>query len=599
MLRRRFEVLVLVLAAPPALAPLHFPRAVTIAAIVPVAVVLVRGLSRVAEGRPLIFWAAVALPAGAWASPLFWEESWPLVARLVWSMALAFCVARTRDSSGWLLRAYLASGAAVALFGASFHDNELAGVLTLYFPLAGALSLSPFFDRRPVQRLQLLLLTFLFGLVVLGTGSRGGILSSALALALVLGFYGRRGRLVLAAGGVTALLAAALAGFGRVVDVLIFSGSVQGFSLALVTSGRLPIWRRAAAAVADFPLTGLGPGGFGPAVDVLYPRAHPMGIEDAHDLWLQVAVDLGVPAALAFLLFLVLMARRLLGGLRSTPKRGFRFALLVGLLGALAAHLFYNVGDCVAPGTPGNVCWWLFCGVALASTRDRGAPAGSRRLAGIAAVVLGVSSVSWLVPALRHNRAAVAAAGVLVGGDDGRAEAEALLAADPMCRARWLAGLLAQDPAERRSQWAELIRCSPAYLDLLQAVAADDRGLAELAAVVQGDRAQAHFWLARVLARRPEDEDGAVTRYRRGLELEPGDARAWLELGNLLSANRPEEALEAYGEACRRGDPGANACVRAGAAAERLGDVEAAIRWYRASRWGPSRDRADELELDP
>lgn len=593
MLRRYLELLVLALAAPPALAPQHFPRALTLAAAAGTVAVLVRGLAKVAGGRPFVYWLAGALPAGIWASPLLWEVSWPFVTRLLWSMAFAFLVARRPVRAPWLLRAYLASGVAVTLFRSSFHDNELAGVMTLYLPVAAVLALSPALDTRPVPRLQVLSLTVLFGLVLAGSGSRGGILASVSALVLVFFLAGRRGRAALAVAGVAALAAAAFTGFGRIADVLIFSGSAQGFSPAVITSGRIGIWRRAFAALGDFPVTGLGPGVFGPAVGVLYPGAPE--IEDAHDLFLQTALDLGIPALAAFGAFLALLFRRLLTDLRRAPKRGFRFSLLLGLLGAHVAHLLYSLGDSVSLGSAGNVAWWLLCGLTLASTRDRRAAVGPRHLAGALAAVLVVAGGLWLLPALPHNRAAVAAARVLVGGRGDRIEAAALLEADRLCRARWLAGLVAPDPDERRSEWAELIRCSPEYFDLLQVVVPDDRRLAELAVAAWGDHGEAHFWLARVLARRLESRKDAVARYRRGLELEPESARAWLELGNLLAEDRPEEALEAYGEACRRGDPGANACVRAGRTAERLGDVDAAIRWYRASRWGPSRARGDEL----
>ncbi|MEM6797130.1 MAG: hypothetical protein AAF725_24370, partial [Acidobacteriota bacterium] len=54
-------------------------------------------------------------------------------------------------------------------------------------------------------------------------------------------------------------------------------------------------------------------------------------------------------------------------------------------------------------------------------------------------------------------------------------------------------------------------------------------------------------------------------------------------------------ALEAYAQACRRGDPGANACGRGGRLAERLGAPLRAAALYRRSRWPPIRQRAAVL----
>jgi hypothetical protein len=67
-------------------------------------------------------------------------------------------------------------------------------------------------------------------------------------------------------------------------------------------------------------------------------------------------------------------------------------------------------------------------------------------------------------------------------------------------------------------------------------------------------------------------------------------------LGDLLVETRPEEALEAYVQSCLNGDPGANGCLRAGALAEQQGDIDAAIGYYRLSKYQESLDRAAALE---
>jgi putative inorganic carbon (HCO3(-)) transporter len=68
-------------------------------------------------------------------------------------------------------------------------------------------------------------------------------------------------------------------------------------------NGRMEVWSRAIYMIQDFPFTGIGMGTFTPVADALYPffLAEPGSISHAHNLFLQVGVDLGIPGLLAWL----------------------------------------------------------------------------------------------------------------------------------------------------------------------------------------------------------------------------------------------------------------------------------------------------------
>jgi len=73
-----------------------------------------------------------------------------------------------------------------------------------------------------------------------------------------------------------------------------------------VTSGleqRIEIWSRALYAIQDFPFTGVGLGTFEQVMAVLYPLFLNLAgtVPHAHNLFLQVAVDLGLPGLIAYL----------------------------------------------------------------------------------------------------------------------------------------------------------------------------------------------------------------------------------------------------------------------------------------------------------
>ena len=209
--------------------------------------------------------------------------------------------------------------------------------------------------------------------------------------------------------------------------------------------------------------------------------------------------------------------------------------------------------------------------------------------------------VMWplLVRGMVLNRAAVWTARALVWSpsEPAMGTASRALTTAEGCSAHWFRGLLAHavsDEHARDTAWVKAMRCSPHYVSMVLATIPDHSLLAETAVWVQPDSADAWFWLAQV--RSQEDPQVAIELYRRGLALRPTDGRRWVALGNLLAFRDPEAAIEAYLQACNHGDPGSNGCWNAGKAAERLGDIPAAIRYYRLSRWSVAQSRAAQLE---
>ena len=548
-----------------------------------------------AAAVPLGFLLVVALPLSAASSPV--DARGPAV--LAASVALALLVSTVRRAVrragpgprrpamlGWV-RAYFALGAGLALYHQQFRANELAGVMLLFAPLALALSMagSPGVTRR-IWRLQAALLTLLFAGLLVTTWSRGGLLSLGLAAGVVLFLLSRRR--LLSIGLLSAVAALLLTSSGHGLDFLLHDGQVKGLSVDSVLTGRPEIWRRSLHVVADFPFTGIGVGTFRQVVPVLY---YPPGraLEHAHNLFLQTALDLGLPGLLAFAGVLWLAFRRLVGELRRAPA-GPRKVWATGLFASLAGFIFFNLFDAVPFGTAGNVAFWFLLGLVFALPAPR--PGGRRRHLLLAALLALLALL--ILPSARRaaelNRAALAGARVML--DSGElAAARSALERVRRCRARWLLGKLG-GTEQRDDAWSDLLRCSAAFVEMIEEHAPHSRILAEAAVEHQPSSAAAWFWLARIQARSGE----AAASYRRGLAIEPRNGLAWQQLGRLLAATDPAAALEAHARACRHGDPGANACLAAGRLAEHFGDLEAAIGYYRRSRFSKARERADQLD---
>lgn len=504
------------------------------------------------------------------------------------SFGLYFGAAVGWESAAWRLRAFLAWGAGVALFHGSLPPNHLAAVLLLFLPLVAALLLGP--GLRVVHRFQLVLLTGLFGTLLLATRSRGALLAAALALAVILWLKRRRkllGFAVLAAAGAAILTRKWL------LDAFVLGGAARGVTAAVVLTGRPAIWERALLVLGDFPLTGVGLGAFHGVATELYLLGKSIG--DAHNLYLQVALDFGIPGLVAFLAFVVSVLRRAWTAVEATSEPGPARSRRIGILAALVAFLVHGGGEAVAPGTVGGMAFFLLCGIAVAE-RPQEKRCGRAWLVVFAAFFLLLPPGRDL---FRLNRAASTAAKALLTDPSRLEEAANGLWAVPQCRARWLEGVLDDRldlPLERDAAWSELVRCSTRYLGLLEQALPTNLALARLAVEAQPQCPESYFYLARALLAAEEDDFRAIGSFRHGLALDPRDALAWIQLADLLAAaGKRRAALDAYREACWRGDPGANACWRGGRMAEELGELKSALELYDQSHWSVARRRGEDL----
>ncbi|RMH15869.1 MAG: hypothetical protein D6696_19540 [Acidobacteria bacterium] len=568
--------------------------------------------------RPAVVVLLLSLPLSLWASPLPWAVSWARATTLAWALGLALLVAGWDDqvrlfgrAAGrclWLA-AYLVLGMAAAANPLRLPQNELAGTLVLFVPLGLALMLHAARDPTagPARRLALALASTLPLAALLHGGSRGGLLALAaglLAMA-ILAARGRRRWLLVA--GVAAAAAALVLVPSPARDFILFGGSPQGWSWGLALSGRPEIWQRGLAVLAATPLTGIGLGTFGRVTAELYPLSFAPGlvVEDAHQLFLQTALDLGPAGLLAFAAIVVGAAGRLLAVLRHA--RGLLRARALGLGGALVAHLAFGLADAVALGGAGNVAFWFLVGLIFATPQP--APAARRRwprrLGGALALVAALLLAS--PPGRRTAALNLAALDAMEAVLDQPAQLpaarDALYALEPRpCRASWLLAqvLARQGDARRDAAFADSLRCA-ATVPLAAAALTDDRRLAQLAVRSHPGVAVAHRWLARSYGRDPPPEErrAAIASYRHAVALAPRDGRAWYELGKLLAAGDLHAALRAFLAACEHGDPGANACVAAAETALALGDRRAAIRYYRLSRWPEAHRRAARLQGAP
>jgi putative inorganic carbon (HCO3(-)) transporter len=260
-------------------------------------------------------------------------------------------------------------------FADAIHPNVMAGYLVILLLVDVALLLFAWVLLSRVLRLGLAF-AFLFILAILIlTKSRGAWMGFAAAVLLLAALRWRRGWLLLPAFLLASIAVLALAGIRPVLDVLATSGTVSGVDM------RVEIWSRALFMIKDFPFTGIGMGVFGNLADALYPftLAPPGSVPSAHNIFLQVAVDLGIPGLIVWLAVFGLVANCAWQVYRHGRSSGdaWVMALGAGLLASQLALAVHGLTDTVTWGLvrPAPLVWGLW-GLVVASWNLYVRPAG-------------------------------------------------------------------------------------------------------------------------------------------------------------------------------------------------------------------------------
>ena len=113
-------------------------------------------------------------------------------------------------------------------------------------------------------------------------------------------------------------------------------------------------------------------GSFGEVVDMLYPlfMAEPGSIPHAHNLYLQVVVDLGIPGLIAWLAALFVVVRVSWQSYQYGRKHqdGWTTALGTGFIASQVALMVHGITDAVTWGMvrPAPIVWAMW-GMAIAT----------------------------------------------------------------------------------------------------------------------------------------------------------------------------------------------------------------------------------------
>lgn len=243
----------------------------------------------------------------------------------------------------------------------TIHANVLAGALVIVLPIFVALTLERHWTSRLWLRYLCHLITLIVLLVLVLTQSRGGYLAIVVALPLVVALHWPRLLYITPLLLLATILSIRFMALPMLMEQFSSDGSLGGWDV------RLDIWKYSLQAVSDFSYTGIGIGTFTLVMPLLYPLRYPIeGYPHAHNLFLQIGVDLGLPGLIAYVALLINLFVMLSATLRSKWITPLHRTLAIGATGSLVAMLVHGLLDAVTWGTKlAFIPWLLFALITL------------------------------------------------------------------------------------------------------------------------------------------------------------------------------------------------------------------------------------------
>lgn len=243
-----------------------------------------------------------------------------------------------------------------------FSTNAVGGTLLLVIPLFFVMSAAAWLHHKkkeivpnPLAAVLLVIGLAVTGGVLLLTQSRGAwaslFVSTVIIGLLLLVKIMKKKKIYLIV--VTALLVVAII-VGVGVYSMTHSDQLQpGIKQAEGTLlFRIQLWNLAVPIVKDNPLWGIGLNSFRLEPEVRY------FLSSAHNQFLHIAVELGIPALIAYLAILLLMGYMCVRVWKNPAAAWMRITAL-GLGWGQLAFLFFGFTDAIPPGAKVGIIFWI------------------------------------------------------------------------------------------------------------------------------------------------------------------------------------------------------------------------------------------------
>ncbi len=263
-------------------------------------------------GLIYLLFAVVTLPFALWPALAF-ETSRMIMSGVLLILAIALIRPNVRSLDKLQVAIVLLAGAMALMAlivgnrelgrleqGYTYDSNDLASLLAVFFPIG----MGVLFRSRGHLRVLSVVALVVTLVAITQTASRGGFLGLVVgACVMVVGLRGQRFLLMVVAMTLGGTVLWSFSGEQFRERIVSLVSLEQDYNLT-DTGGRKAVWTRGLGYVGERPILGAGAGNF-PEADGRYWRREGGGRwQAAHNSYLQVAVEMGIPGLVIFLLML-------------------------------------------------------------------------------------------------------------------------------------------------------------------------------------------------------------------------------------------------------------------------------------------------------
>ena len=275
---------------------------------------------------------------------------------------LGLCLYLSRSNFIWsypLLQLTVEAGRMTGTFS---NPNFYATYLVLFLPLIVA---SGFIFSSAIRRLGIVILSLLMTINLVLSGSRTAWLSLVVTLSiflfLALSSYPKRKIKILI---LSLYLGVVVITFISLIFLLQPSRVFSFFRLSQDTSlaSRLRIWGATLRIIRDHPWTGTGPGTFQRVMPLYLPESPRDWHSHAHNLYLHLGGEMGLPGAILFIWFFITAFRQIRQIYLSVQNPESRLLIIGGIAG-LGGFFMHTITEVLINNAQLGIMFWIMLAI--------------------------------------------------------------------------------------------------------------------------------------------------------------------------------------------------------------------------------------------